>query len=192
MQFDFFEKPVKRAALELLAHSSGSYVPRTGENARSADVTVAVASNFETGGERLTARVAGSRYVAIPYGTPVQQAAERLSGFLLRQEAKSLNVAGNGIYTLAGKGVSQAEANQYIYDVLRRVMDTAPLDHVRSGGQTGIDTAGLVAAYALGVPATGLYPKGYRRRNAEGEEVYSTAEELTADIIAMAAALVRK
>lgn len=42
----------------------------------------------------------------------------------------------------------------------KRVHERIGLTHVRSGGQTGVDTAGLVAGMALGIPVTGLYPRG--------------------------------
>ncbi|WP_216361005.1 putative molybdenum carrier protein, partial [Comamonas thiooxydans] len=85
-------------ALSLVAHQSFSYVPRTEENAKSADVTVAIAVDFNTAGERLTRRAAEPRYVAVPYGIDVATAAEILSSFMREHSARTLNVAGNGIY----------------------------------------------------------------------------------------------
>lgn len=189
MQFHLFDAPPAPVALELLAHASADYAPRTGENARAADATVAIAVDFDTHGERLTARLAGKRYCALAYGSSPARAADILTSFLVKQEARTLNVAGNGLYTLARHGITQQDANQYVYEVLRRVASAMSLEHVRSGGQTGIDTAGLAAAYALGIPATGLYPKGYRQRNARGEEIYHAAADLEAELKQMAAML---
>jgi len=163
--------------LRLQAHLAYSYVPRTKENAHGADVTVAFAVDFNTGGERLTRAEAGTRYVGIPFGTDVTAAAEKLAEFILKREGSTLNVAGNGIYTLAEHGVSQARANKWVFDVLSETVKKVKLTDIRSGGQTGIDQAGLVAALVLGIPALGLYPKTFRRRNAKGEE-FSTPEPI--------------
>lgn len=176
--------------LRLEAHESYSYVPRTGENARGADVTVAFAVDFNTAGERLTKREAGNRYVGIPFGSDVAQAAAKLVTFMREKNAQSLNIAGNGIYTLAEHGTTQAKANQWVYDVLALVMSQVKLSAVRSGGQTGIDQAGLVAAIALNLPALGLYPARFRRRNAQGNEVTSSVPALTAELTKQASELV--
>lgn len=177
--------------LRLEAHASYSYVPRTGENARGADVTVAFAVNFTTAGEKLTHREAGKfRYIAIPFGSDVATAAERLITFMQEKKAQTLNVAGNGSYTLAESGVTQVIANQWVYEVLARVAAQVKLTSVRSGGQTGIDQAGLVAALALGIPAFGLYPASFRRRNAQGKEITSTAPAIEAELRKQTADLV--
>lgn len=178
--------------LRLEAHSSYSYVPRTGENARGADVTVAFAVDFNTAGERLTKREAGSRYIGIPFGSDVAQASAKLVSFIREKGAQTLNIAGNGIYTLAEHGVTQAKANQWVYDVLSQVVSQVKLTSVRSGGQTGIDQAGLVAAIALKLPALGLYPASFRRRNAQGNEVTSTVPALRTELSSEAAALVSR
>lgn len=177
------------SALCLQAHEDYSYVPRTGENARGADVTVAFAVDFNTAGERLTKREAGLRYVGIPFGGDVAASADSLESFLIARNGSTLNVAGNGIYTLAEHGVSQARANKWVCDVLALVAARVKLTLIRSGGQTGIDQAGLVAALVLGVPALGHFPKSFRRRNAQGKEVTATAAAIRAELEAQAEAL---
>lgn len=192
MQLDFFSGEAELApppALQLLEHECSDYGPRTGDNARGADVTVAFAVDFDTAGERLTRRVAGPRYIGIPYGCDVVQAATQLIRFMGNREAKSLNVAGNGLYTLDAQDITQADANQWVFDVLRRVHQQRPLSFIRSGGQTGIDTAGLVAGIALGVPVLGLYPRGYRQRLVNKQDVLGTPEQLEADLRQAAALL---
>lgn len=73
----------------------------------------------------------------------------------------NLNVAGNGIYTLIKKGVEQETINQYVYDVVSLVHKHWPLDKIVSGGQTGVDTAGLVTGCALDIDTVGHGPKGF-------------------------------
>ena len=181
MQLDMFSDPGVfngTPSLTLLEDMSPEYKPRTLKNAREADVTVAFAVDFATAGERLTHRAAGPRYVGIPYGRPVREAATQLEAFLKQKQARSLNVAGNGIYTLNLRRVSQREANQWVYDVLKLATSAVGLRAIRSGGQTGIDTAGLVAALALGIPATGLYPKGFKTRGLDMRDVSNEATTL--------------
>lgn len=180
---------VRPLALQLQAHPDYSYVPRTKENAHTADVTVAFAVDFNTAGERLTKREAGPRYIGIPFGSDVTAAADALSAFILKRNGSTLNVAGNGIYTMAEHRVTQARCNAWVRDVLARVVARVKLTLIRSGGQTGIDQAGLVAALALGVPALGLFPKSFRRRNEQGNETSSTANAIRAELEGQAAAL---
>lgn len=191
MQLDIFNstQAASRPALELLEHASGFYGPRTGVNARSADVTVAMAVDFNTAGEKLTHKVAGARYVGIALGSDVDSAAQALTAFLRRKEARTLNVAGNGIYTLSKHGHTQESTNEWVYRLLLRVVKAHPLEHIRSGGQTGVDQAGLVAAVALGVPATGLFPKGFLQRNQQGVDAAQTAEIIRTTIHEQAACL---
>lgn len=181
MQLDFFSEATDLApppAIQLLEHECADYGPRTGDNARGADVTVAFAVDFDTAGERLTRRVAGPRYIGIPFGSDPEQAAETLRAFMVKREARSLNVAGNGIYTLDAEDITQADANRWVFKVLSQVHAKLPLSFIRSGGQTGVDTAGLVAGIALGIPVLGLYPAGYRRRDAYKRDILSTPEQL--------------
>lgn len=183
MQLDFFSAAAEPFAdLELIAHSSAEYGPRTAENARAADATVAFAADYETAGERLTHRLAAARYVAVPLLADVAQSAARLLAHLRALEARTLNVAGNGIYTLSAHGISQDEANFWVYQVLARVHQAHPLTRIRSGGQTGVDTAALVAGLALGIPVLGLYPKGFRQRLASKRDVLSDPKALEAEI----------
>lgn len=187
MQEDMFnprsqEPPPSVADLTLLEHPSTNYAPRTGENAHKADATVAFAIDFHTAGEKLTARIARNKYIGILLMSDVGDAAQALLKHLRRTNARSLNVAGNGIYTLARNQVTQAHCNQWVYDVLKQVHDQHPLSHIRSGGQTGVDTAGLVAALALEVPATGLYPHGFKRRNQAQIDFNSTSKSLEKEL----------
>jgi hypothetical protein len=191
VQEDIMDTAVSEAlpALRLQAHKEYSYVPRTRENAHGADVTVAFAVDFTTAGERLTKREAGPRYIDIPFGSDVSVAAASLAAFLVQRNGSTLNVAGNGIYTFAEHGVTQEHINAWVYEVLARVRRAVKLTYIRSGGQTGADQAGLVAALALGVPALGHFPKSFRRRNSKGVETQSTADAILAELDEQAAAL---
>lgn len=155
---------------------SPSYAPRTYANAK-ADATFAYAVDFTTAGERLTQRAAGTRILQVPVGTPSADAAERLLAHLRHLQAHTLNVAGNGLYTLVRHFPHipaqelQAKVDAYVLRVLALVHAQYPLTQVRSGGQTGIDESGIKAGIALGVPTLALLPNGYKIRTGGGEDI---------------------
>ena len=168
--------------------SRGGYAQRTKENAEAADVTFAFACDFNTAGERCTAKAAGDSLVKI--GLPVsgrsldtsdravEEAVRKVRERLVPEvfDGKTpvcVNVAGNGVYTLEAHGVSQKSADLFVTKVLsslrRKGLDIAS---VRSGGQTGIDEAGVAAGVALGIPSVVRAPHGWVMRNAGGTDCY--------------------
>lgn len=169
-------------ALEVLEHASGSYPPRTRENAAKADLTVAFAVDFSSAGEKLTKKAAGMRYVAVSLDLETVEAARVLYVALRRLQAVTLNVAGNSLPTLLAHGWTQARADQFVFDVLARCTRHWKLDAIRSGGQTGIDLAGVTAACALGIPAIALLPKGFLQRDVEGKDFTQDAQSVRRQI----------
>lgn len=175
--------------LQVLQHKSSSYSPRTAENALGADLTVAFAQDYSTAGERLTKKMAGAKFVAVPLGQPPVEAARLLYKALKYHDARVLNVAGNGIYTLQANW-TQSSLNQWVYQVLALVHKHWPLETVRSGCQTGADLAGLVAAYACGVrKVIALLPHGFIQRGADGIDREHSQSEIREQILAGARAL---
>lgn len=164
--------------ITITAHPSGHYRPRTIANAESADLTAAFALDFTTSGEQLTRRAAGERYVAIPLTEDHIQAARLLWKALATHNAKTLNIAGNSLHRLAGNGWPQWKVNAWLYLVVAKVHEHWPITLIRSGGQSGADIAGLVAAHAVGIDACGLLPKGYLQRDEQGKDHIHTASEI--------------
>lgn len=163
--------------LTCIEHKSESYAPRTYHNA-SQGVTLAIATDFTTAGEKLTHKAAKGKIVQIPYGEDTVIAARKLYVMLKKYECKTLNVAGNGIYTLIKKGVDQEIINQYVYNIVSLVHKHWPLDKIVSGGQTGVDTAGLVTGCALDIETIGTWPKGFLIRSVEGKDIYTKPQEI--------------
>lgn len=177
--------------LEIVAHSSRAYPPRTYENAWAASLTVALALDFSTAGERLTKKAAGERYLALPIGQGALTSARQLYA-RLRDDGKSapvLNIAGNGIYSLAGAGWTQAAVNLHLYEILSRVHSHWPLGQVISGGQTGVDLAGGIAGHALGVPVRMTLPAGFLQRGLDHRDASRSEDEIRAEVLAGAKAL---
>lgn len=154
--------------LKVQEHKSPSYSPRTYHNASVADLTAAFAVNFYTAGEKLTHKAAGDKYVALDLGLEAIEAARLLYKACKKHSVSTLNIAGNGIYTLYAKGIDQHDINVYLYTVLSLVHKHHPLTKIVSGGQTGVDLAGGVVAKYLGIDCTMTLPKGFKMRFENG------------------------
>lgn len=167
-----------RDSLTVMESSSPKYHDRTVANARWADVTMAFAVDFSTAGERLTRKAAGERYVAvdIPLDRDALQSESyrrKVSQMLVHntENLKSfkLNIAGNGLETLASRGISQADADDFIAGVIGLAISQGmAVSEIRSGGQSGIDEAGTKAALRYGIPASQIVPRGFLYNDAEG------------------------
>lgn len=172
--------------------SAGGYAQRTRENAQGADYTVAIATDFNTAGERATERAADGRYISIDFDAATRQdveAAARRDAALLvdylsreipgfdRKDSIVLNFAGNGLYTLTRDGASQEQANAYVTTLLREMKANGKMRpfSVRSGGQTGFDEAAIVAAQANDIDALVHAPRGWAMRGADNKDVYDEA-----------------
>lgn len=158
-------------------HTSSSYAPRTYHNA-SQGCTLAIAVDFTTAGEKLTHKAAKDKIVQVAWRNTVRDTAAGLYVLLKKHDCHVVNIAGNGIYTLQKKGVDQFEANQFVYEVLKLVNFHWPITKVVSGGQTGMDIAGLVAGCALDIETIGTWPKGLIMRFEDGKDVSMTEEKI--------------
>lgn len=154
------------------------YRTRTIKNA-SADATIAIAINFNSAGERLTKSSVlkqGKKYISIDANslTIPQDLVDRIVNDLNAVKAESLNIAGNGIYTLKGK-YSQEQLDDYTYELLDKVLSSpnlvTPIERIRTGGQTGFDEAGAKASIRLGLPTLILAPKYWVFRNEKGQDI---------------------
>lgn len=177
--------------LTLRAHRSPTYPPRTFENAGGADLTAAFALDFSTAGEKLTRKAANGRYAALPLENPAVDNARLLFAALRERavERPTLNIAGNGIYSLAPLGWDQDRVNAYMHAVLSLVHTHWPLGRVVSGGQTGIDWAGAVAATALRIPAAMTFPAGFLQRGLDNRDVPGDVGALRAQAMEQARVL---
>lgn len=162
-------------------HKSSSYAPRTWHNAAQG-VTLAYAVDHSTAGEKLTQKAAGEKIVKVDANHTFDhlQPARALYSMLKKHDCHVVNVAGNGIYTFAKHRLGQQNVNDAIYHILYTVHQHWRIDHVVSGGQTGADLAGLVAAARLDINCTGMWPKGYKMRFEDGIDRYHTPEQIMA------------
>lgn len=176
-----FKKGAAEGCVELWAHTDTGYRKRTQANAQ-CGATMATAADYSTGGERLTKQMAGDQYIPLPFYLDADEAGRRLAEFMASKRAASLNIAGNGIYTLEAKGWSQEGANEWLILCLATAHAIRPIGRIQSGGQTGIDWSGAVCAHRLGIPALILFPQGFKQRGADGVDKERDPTELMAQI----------
>jgi hypothetical protein len=155
------------------------YAARTKINA-SADATVALAVNFDSAGEKLTKSTVlnqNKKYIPIDVKDSLSDIGVRANKIVQQLNsvnAQTLNIAGNGIYTMNGK-YTQQEVDNFTYELLKAVVESPNLKNkiisVRTGGQTGFDEAGAKAGVKLGIPTTILAPKGWKFRDISGTDI---------------------
>lgn len=166
--------------------SEGSYAQRTQENADRSDITLALAIDFNTAGEKKTKSVAKDKYIASPLpddgnsGYLALQAVDYYAEKIYKELKKKgktsnikLNIAGNGIYTLAKNNfATQEDVNNYVEGIISKLqLLGVTISEIRSGGQTGIDEAGIIAAQRLGIPAVVHGTKDWAFRGKDGKDV---------------------
>ena len=172
---------IKDKNLTITASSSVDYKSRTIDNIEQSDVTIALASNFKSLGEKLTKKEAESRnkYVSESIGEGSNKSAKEIAESIFNQIKKlgidtskpvDLNIAGNGIYQ---KGMpSQEDVDTLVTDILRELQKLGlQIKSVRSGGQTGVDEAGVKASLALGLPTIIHGTKDFKFRKEAAKDI---------------------
>lgn len=159
--------------LRVIEDKDFGYTSRTDRNA-SADVTLAIALDYNTSGEVLTKKVVERRkklYIAVE-GETIESMCEKIIN--LNKKDITLNIAGNGIYTLKKYSTTQDHMDFVVLNIVKVLVECLKenginISLIRSGGQTGVDESGIKAALSLGIPALIVCPKGYRMRTLEGD-----------------------
>lgn len=155
------------------------YAARTRENIARSDATLAIALNFKTAGEKLT-RMEADKQGKLYFGMHISKLGDPAYPLefvkalsTLKKSNFVLNVAGNGIYTL-GPDWPQNHLNRMVYGFLFdscKLLYPQRVDQIISGGQTGLDEAGVVAAVHLGISAKVLAPQGWAFRDKYGVDI---------------------
>lgn len=167
----------KGKGAETVFSTSGnnSYPSRTRENANWSDITIALAQNFNTAGERLTKNAARNKYVSFTLAAESNDASEIAENLYnqIRTKGKTdnlkINIAGNGIYSMKQ---SQSYYNDLMTQILMKLQDMGvTISEIRSGGQTGIDEAGIIAARRLGIPNEVHSTANFMFRDKSGKDI---------------------
>jgi 5'(3')-deoxyribonucleotidase len=163
------------------------YQHRTEINAKKADVTIAIALNFDSPGEKLTKSMAKKHnklYIPVSPQGDHKEKAQKIVSLINRvfhemKHAIVINIAGNGLYTMKGS-MTQAQCDDFTFKLLYKIVNSPELKTrvkgVRSGGQTGFDEAGLKAAIKLKIDTVALYPKNYLIKDLSGEKTQTREE----------------
>lgn len=167
----------KGKGAETVFSTSGnnSYPSRTRENANWSDITIALAQDFNTAGEKLTKRAAGNKYVSSVLAAESNDASEIAENLYNQIKTKGktdnlkINIAGNGIYSMKQ---SQSYYNDLMTQILMELQDKGvTISEIRSGGQTGIDEAGIIAAQRLGIPNEVHSTANFMFRDKSGKDI---------------------
>lgn len=166
--------------LTINENASAKYSPRTYYNAKSADLTLALAVDLNTAGEILTHRASGEKYIGFKLTNEIDDftIAKNLYKKLKQLNAKKLNIAGNGIYTLSLHGCDQNFINYFTYIIIAQVHKHWAIEKIYTGGQTGVDLAGAVSGYLLEIPTEVTLPLGFIQRFEDKKDVNGTRESI--------------
>lgn len=161
--------------------SEGAYKQRTVENANAEDVdfTFQFAVDFTTPGERATVTAAGDKLIradintldGMSFGSPehveavVRQILSTLPKDVIEGKPIGVNIAGNGITTMAARGITQEMCDDLLVCVFTSLKHHGiNVRSLRSGGQTGIDESGMAVSLAMDIPMTVHAPRGWAYR----------------------------
>lgn len=159
-------------------HSSSNYSPRTYYNAKSAQITLAFAIDFNTAGEKLTKKASYPNYLSLDLRQEWIENARLIYKELKRNNFTVINIAGNGIYTLKKQGLSQSDINTYVFNCLSKVHEFHKISKIYTGGQTGVDLAGAIAGYNLDIDTEVTLPKGFIMRFEDGVDISMTKKQV--------------
>ena len=166
---------IKGAETVFSTSGNNSYPSRTRENVNWSDITIALAQDFNTAGEKLTKSAAGNKYVSSILAAESNDASEIAENLYNQIKTKGktdnlkINIAGNGIYSMKQ---SQSYYNDLMTQILMKLQDKGvTISEIRSGGQTGIDEAGIIAAQRLGIPNEVHSTANFMFRDKSGKDI---------------------
>ena len=175
--FDIIDNRQKQYQTKFSTSESSSYPERTKENAEWSDITLDFTeSDKGSGGNReLTKKVAGKKYIHFKLTSEgdnsydADEILEAIKQAGLPTKNIKLNIAGSEIGKLKE---SQEIYNEEIERILKDLLNLGvTISEIRTGGQTGIDEAGIIAAQRLGIPNEVHTTSDYKFRDKSGEDI---------------------
>ena len=170
----------------IMEDSARNYGHRTWANAAWSDITLALATDFSSPGEITTRRAAGDKYLRyqltrnlkklLIYHRDGEREARMIARMIrnhscYKEDGIRLNIAGNGLVTLLMSGIDTKTVATFLFMVFSACKEEGvKILEVRSGGQSGVDEAGIVAAQRSNLKCSILAPKGFRWRDKKGNE----------------------
>lgn len=158
--------------IDFIKSTSSKYSDRTRENIEWSDITIALAENFDTAGEKLTKYSAEGKYVSSNITKNVNDIVDSIYNQMTalgKTKDIKLNIAGNGIYSLSK---NQFQYDIKLIDIIKGLQNKGiTISEIRTGGQTGIDEAGAKAGQYLGIKTTVNAPSKWTYRNKQGNDI---------------------
>lgn len=158
--------------INFVTSPSKNYADRTRANVEWSDITIALAEDFSTAGEKLTKTVAGNKYVSANISNDVSTIVNNIYNQLVskgKTKDIKLNIAGNGIYSLKD---TQSQYDVKLIDIIKGLQAKGvTISEIRSGGQTGIDEAGAKAGQFLNIKTTITSTSDFKFRNKQGVDI---------------------
>lgn len=166
--------------------NNNNYRQRTIDNIDNSDLTIHFASDFNTPGEKLTKNEAlkKDKYLAIQLrdneysDNSIKEKVTKIINHLKNKNLSkkldnlNLNIAGNGIYTLIKYNIDQKFINDLIYKYIKELQNQGiKINSIRSGGQTGVDEAGIIAGKKLGIPTIVHTTSDYKFRDVNNNDI---------------------
>ena len=139
-----------RSNLQINEIASHDYVVRARMNAQAGDVTIALSMDFGTRREKIIRECAGRSYICARLMSDSLKTARSLLRKLRTDKAKTLNVTGDTLATLANHNLTQEQANEYVYRILSSVHQVHPIQRILSSGSTGVDLAATLSGMVTG------------------------------------------
>ena len=165
-------KDITIKGINFITIPSKNYADRTKANAEWSDITMALAEDFNTAGEKLTKTVAGNKYVSANISNDVSTIVNNIYNQLISKgkiKDIKLNIAGNGIYSLKD---TQSQYDTKLIDIIKGLQAKGvTISEIRSGGQTGIDEAGAKAGQFLNIKTTITSTSDFKFRNKQGVDI---------------------
>lgn len=166
-------KKIEVQGIDFIISKSRNYRDRTKENADWSNITLALAEDFNTAGERLTRTVAGGKYVSANISNEVNTIVDSLYKQITEKGKTKdikLNIAGNGIHSLS---LTQSQYDAKLVDIIKGLQAKGiTISEIRSGGQTGIDEAGAKAGQFLNIKTTINGTSNWAFRVKDGHDIY--------------------
>lgn len=160
--------------IEFIEHHHTGYALRTRANVNAAEITIALAKDYDTAGEVLTRKCCyGKEYLQIPLTDFRVNVFDRklLLQAITRGNFRIINIAGNGLYTL--EGITQKQVDDYIWNLLSLLATIDKLSNftIRCGGQTGVDEAAAKFGHQAACKTICCFPKGWMFRDETGNDI---------------------
>jgi len=171
---------------EFVEITQDGYPARTAVNIAESDCTIIFAIDSNTPGEKLTAKIIKSQKkpsLVIKLNDKLDNLEEikkNVAEFISNLNKKLIvNIAGNSINRFPKKifadpakhGISQDMINEFVTLALKDSREY--IAKIQSGGQTGVDQAGIIAGIQLGIPTKVNAPKNWLFRDRNGNDIAS-------------------